>query len=164
MEQYAPVGSNRNPPAVQAGDAPANGSPALQLSPKQLVLGPIPLGSANRLVRERHYLHSAPSGLRLSLGVFARGELVGVLQFNAGPRGARNLFEGASPAEVLSLCRLWLDDELRKNSESRVLAVACRLLAKHTPAKAVRGLLRRPWRRPCGPHLPRCRLALSRRK
>jgi hypothetical protein len=98
---------------------------------------PVPNAVANRLVRERHYLHSAPSGLRLSLGVFAHGELAGVVQFNAGPRGAHSLFAGASSAEVLSLCRLWLDDRLPKNSESRVLSVGCRLLAKQTPAKAV---------------------------
>jgi len=128
-------GVRRSTPPDQGGGGGASPTPALH--PKDLVLAPIPHAVANRLVRAHHYLHSAPTGLRLSLGVFARGALRGVVQFNAGPRGARSLFQGASAAEVLSLCRLWLDDRLPRNSESRVLAVACRLLARHTLAKAI---------------------------
>ena len=129
--------ADRSTPPVQGGDGGANPTPALHISPKDLVVAPIPHAVAAHVVTERHYLHSPPSAVRLSLGVFAAGELLGVAMFNAGPRGGPSLFRGAKSPDVLSLCRLWLDDRLPRNSESRVLAVACRALARHTAAKAV---------------------------
>lgn len=47
-------------------------------------------------------------------------------------RNLHCIIEGARPGEVLELSRLYLDDDLPKNSESRVLSICRRLLKKRT--------------------------------
>lgn len=126
-----------SPPLVQGGDGRSNRTPALQISPKALVVRTIPHAVAAELVRRHHYLHSAPAAVRLSLGVFAGPDLLGTAIFNAGPIGTPKLFGRARSQDVLCLARLWLDDCLPKNSESRVLAIMARFLKRHTRVKAL---------------------------
>ncbi len=128
-------GVDRNPPAVQAGDAPANGSPALQLSPRDLVVRIVPPAVAAEVFTRWHYLHSAPAGVKLTLGVFAGERLAGAVALNAGPINGWRLVKGAQREDCLCLARLWLADDLPRNSESRVLGLVIRLLRRHTAVK-----------------------------
>ncbi|MBM3945085.1 MAG: hypothetical protein FJ317_06300 [SAR202 cluster bacterium] len=50
---------------------------------------------------------------------------------------AHRLVRGIKPDEMVALCRLWLSDDLPKNTESRVIAIALRALRKRTTLKAV---------------------------
>ena len=68
------------------------------------------------------------------LWVFAHGGLLGAVALNAGPIGGRRLVEGATTRDCLSLARLWMADELPRNSKSRVLAMG-RALRRHTAVK-----------------------------
>ena len=86
------------------------------------------------LVRE-HYLHSLPGGTKLALGTFVGRRLLGVLTFGAGPKLGHRLVDGATPNHCLTLTRLWLSDELPKNSESRVIGVVLRGLRRGTSVK-----------------------------
>jgi len=128
-------GADRSTPAVQAGDAPANGSPALQISPRDLTLRTIPPAVAAILFVRHHYLHSAPAGVKLTFGVFAGERLAGAVALNAGPINAHRLVEGAAREDGMCLARLWLADDLPRNSESRVLGLVTRLLRRHTAVK-----------------------------
>ena len=128
-------GVDRNPPAVQVGDAPANGSPALQISPRDLTLRVVPPAVAANLFVRFHYLRSAPAGMKLSLGVFAADRLAGAVALNAGPINGWRLVEGARREDCLCLARLWLNDDLRRNSESRVLGLVVRMLRHHTAVR-----------------------------
>ena len=128
-------GVDRNPPAVQAGDAPANGSPALQLSPRDLTLRVVPPAVSAELFVRHHYLHSAPAGVKLALGVFAGDHLSGAVALNAGPLNGWRLVDGARREDCLCLARLWLADDLPRNSESRVLGLVVRVLRRHTTVK-----------------------------
>lgn len=128
-------GVDPNPPAVQAGDAPANGSPALH--PRDLQVRLVPHSVAAALLVREHYLHAMCAGARLSLGVFAGERLAGVVALNAGPVGGPRLVDGAGTRDCLSLARLWLADDLPRNSESRVLALVVRTLRRHTAVKFV---------------------------
>ncbi|MBM3943367.1 MAG: DNA methyltransferase [SAR202 cluster bacterium] len=105
-------------------------------SPLQtLLVRPIPIGVAKGILEQRHYLHSLPGGTGLAFGTFLNSRLLGALTLGFGPKNAHRLVQGASPADCLTLTRLWLSDELPKNSESRVLGIVLRALKRETRVK-----------------------------
>ena len=71
----------------------------------------------------------------MTFGVFLGQRLLGAIALGVGPFNAHRLVDGAAPADCLTLSRLWLSEELPKNSESRVLGVVLRSLRKHTDLK-----------------------------
>ena len=93
-----------------------------------------PAVARDLLIRE-HYSHSFPAGTQLALGIFTHHRLSGALTFGAGPANAYRLVGGASQRDCLTLSRLWLSDELPRNSESHVLGEVLRSLRKHTAVK-----------------------------
>ena len=122
-------------PPVQGGDGGANPTPALQLFPRDLTLLIVPPAVAAQLFIRHHYLHSAPAGMKLALGVFAGRGLAGAVGLNSGPINAWRLVDGACRADCLCLARLWLADDLPRNCESRVLGLVVRVLRRHTTVK-----------------------------
>jgi hypothetical protein len=78
----------------------------------------------------RHYLHSYPGGAILNFGVFVGPLLLGVAVLGVGPTNIHRLFKGAQSHEVICLARLWLDDRLGRNSESRTLGIILRMLRR----------------------------------
>ena len=111
----------------------ASPTPALQ----SLVVRPVAYNAARDLLARNHYLHTMPGGTKLAFGVFSGGRLMGALALGVGPFNAHRLVSGATHADCIALTRLWLDDGLPKNSESRVLAVVLRSMARHTSVKFV---------------------------
>jgi hypothetical protein len=99
------------------------------------VVKPVPIALAKQLVERHHYLRSLPGGTRLAFGVFIDNRLLGTLTLGVGPLNAYALVDGAAPDDCLTLTRLWLSDELPKNSESRFIGVVLRSLRKHTSLK-----------------------------
>jgi hypothetical protein len=61
--------------------------------------------------------------------------LLGALTLGAGPANAYSLLDGATPDDCLTLTRLWMSDELPKNSESRFLGIVMRALKRNTSLK-----------------------------
>ena len=122
-------------PADQRAGSGATPTPALQrpatFGPKDIDVRPIPHGIARKICQQKHYLKSFPGGSVLSFGVFAAGRLLGVLVLGVGPSNLHRYFEGAAPEQVMCLSRLWLDDRLGRNSESRTLAIVMRHLRRH---------------------------------
>ena len=106
----------------------ATPTPALQT----LLVTPIPIWVAKQLIVLYHYLRSLPGGTKLAFGVFLGALLKGVITFGVGPVNAFRLVEGCTPDECLTLTRLWLSDDLPKNSESRVIGIVLKALKKHT--------------------------------
>ena len=129
----APVVQVVGHPPNRAEEGGARPTPALY----QLLMRPIPHRVARRAVERYHYLHSLPGGTSLAFGVFDAGRLVGVLTLGVGPTMAHRLVTGATTRDCLTLTRLWLSDELPKNSESHVLSVVLRALRRHTSLKFV---------------------------
>ena len=60
---------------------------------------------------------------------------MGVVTLGVGPFNVPSLVEGATADDCLALTRLWLSNDLPKNSESRVLGVITRALTKSTSVK-----------------------------
>ena len=124
--------------SVMAGTAPfqeASGGSIPTPALHSLKVLPIPMSAARQLIERNHYQHSLPGGTHLSLGVFVHRRLSGALTFGAGPFNSPSLVRGATAEDCLCLTRLWLSDELPKNSESRVLGVVIHALRRNTRVK-----------------------------
>lgn len=104
-------------------------------SAKDLRVEPIAASDANRACARLHYSGTYVRNSQLHLGVFLAGRLEGVMQF--GPsldkRKLVGLVRGTGWNEFVELNRLAFSDALPRNSESRALAVAFRLIRVHAP-------------------------------
>lgn len=104
-------------------------------SAKDIIVKPIARADADRIVKRLHYSHSVVRNSQLHLGVFLGGRCHGVMQF--GPsfdkRKIQGIVSGTAWDGFLELNRLAFDDELPRNSESRALGVAMRMLRKNAP-------------------------------
>lgn len=102
---------------------------------KDLRVAPIPSADANALMRKLHYSHKVVMNSQLHLGAFLGGRLEGAMQF--GPSLDRRkllpLVEGTQWNGFLELNRLAFSDNLPRNSESRALGVALRLIRREYP-------------------------------
>jgi len=102
---------------------------------KDLIVKPIASADAIAFVKAHHYSGKVAQNSQLHLGVFLDGRLHGVMQF--GPsldkRKIQGLVSGTQWHEFLELNRMAFDDVLPRNSESRALSIAWRLLKKHAP-------------------------------
>lgn len=102
---------------------------------KDLIVKPIKSADAIAFVKAHHYSGKVAQNSQLHLGVFLDGRLHGVMQF--GPsldkRKIQGLVSGTQWHEFLELNRMAFDDVLPRNSESRALAVAFRMIRKNAP-------------------------------
>ena len=118
------------PESIQAGGG-AIPTPALQ----SLTVRPISHRAAKELLVRNHYLHTMPGGTKLAFGIFSGKRLMGTVTLGVGPFNVHRLVAGSTRDDCLVLSRLWLADDLPKNSESRVLAVILRSLGRDTSVK-----------------------------
>jgi len=91
--------------------------------------------TANDFVRKYHYSGKITLQSVLHFGCFLNGLLHGVLQFGV-PTDLRKtipLVKGTLWREMLELNRMALDDYLPRNSESRCLSVALKIIRKQYP-------------------------------
>lgn len=102
---------------------------------KDIILMPIDRCVANELVKRVHYSGTVVNNSQLHIGVYYQGSLEGVLQF--GPslvkKNIIGLVAGTKWNEFIELNRLAFTDKLPRNSESRAISIAIRLLRKHAP-------------------------------
>ena len=102
---------------------------------KDIVLRPVGATEANAFIRRTHYSGKVMNGSQIHLGVFYRGVLHGVMQFGP-PMDRRNmldLVEGIGWNEFIELNRLAFTDMLPRNSESRAISVALKMIRKFAP-------------------------------
>jgi hypothetical protein len=78
-----------------------------------------------------------PAVVTRSFAVTLSGRLVGAVIFTAGARHAHRVIAGAPIGAVITLGRLWLDDAVPTNGESRVLGVVLRQLRRERRHLAV---------------------------
>ncbi len=104
-------------------------------SAKEIVVKPIGAADANRAIDRLHYSHAHVRNSQLHLGVFLAGRLEGVMQF--GPsldkRKIQPLVSGTGWNGFIELNRLAFSDALPRNSESRAIGVAMRMLRASAP-------------------------------
>lgn len=90
---------------------------------------------ANAFVRINHYSGKIVPNSQLHFGAFYNNVLHGVMQFgpSINKKGTINLVENTGWNEFVELNRMAFDDFLPKNSESRCISVAIKLIKKHAP-------------------------------
>lgn len=95
----------------------------------------IPSKLANDFIRKHHYSGKTVNNSKLHFGVFYNGRLHGAMSFGSplDKRKMLGLVEGSKWNSVLELNRMAFDDVLPRNSESRAIAIACRLIKKNAP-------------------------------
>lgn len=99
---------------------------------KRIVLKPIDRKDADALIRRVHYSGKTVNNSQIHIGVFIDGRLEGAMQF--GPsldkRKVQGLVRGTLWNEFIELNRMAFSDSLPRNSESRALGVAMRMIKK----------------------------------
>jgi hypothetical protein len=105
------------------------------VSAKEIRVAPINAAAARQLVARYHYSGKVVNNSKLHLGVFYDGHAEGVMSFGKSmkPREMLPLVSGTSWNGALELNRMAFSDKLPRNSESRALAVAFRMIRKHYP-------------------------------
>lgn len=104
-------------------------------SAKDIVIKPISAKAANELVKRVHYSGTHTQNSQLHLGAFYNGKLEGAMQFGP-PIDRRKVLPLVADTEwnnMIELNRMAFSDVLPRNSESRALAVAFRMIKKHNP-------------------------------
>lgn len=92
-------------------------------------------GLAVKTIKENHYSKKVVNSSRFHLGVFISGNFVGVLQFGYlfNPTYHDKIVEGGSSENAMELNRMWLDDIAPKNSESKAISYAIKVVKKRFP-------------------------------
>ena len=105
------------------------------VSAKDILIKPITAHAANALVKKVHYSGKVVANSCLHFGAFLDGKLEGVMSFGSPmiKKNAHKMVEGTTWNGMLELNRMAFSDALPKNSESRALGVAFRLIKKHYP-------------------------------
>lgn len=104
-------------------------------SAKDIIVKPISAADATAVVRRVHYSGKVVQNSQLHFGVFLGGRLEGAMQF--GPsldkRKMLGLVTGTGWNGFIELNRMAFSERLPKNSESRAIGVAMRLIKQHYP-------------------------------
>lgn len=105
------------------------------MSAKEIIVKPISSQDAARIVKACHYSGKVVQNSQLHFGVFLNGKCGGAMQF--GPsldkRKIQGLVSGTGWNGFIELNRMAFADWLPRNSESRAIAVAMRLIRKAYP-------------------------------
>lgn len=102
---------------------------------KDILVKPITAQSANAVIKKFHYSGKVVHNSQLHLGVFINDKCEGAMQF--GPcmvkKNMLKLVTGTKWNGFIELNRMAFGPKLPKNSESRALGVALRLIRKNYP-------------------------------
>lgn len=108
---------------------------------KDIIVKVIPAKVATPFVKKYHYSGKVVQNSQLHLGCFLDGQLHGVMSFGPsldkrkvlGLVKTENKTEATKWNEFLELNRMAFDEYLPRNSESRCLSIAFRLIRKNAP-------------------------------
>lgn len=105
------------------------------MSAKELVIKGIPVNQARDFVRRYHYSGKVDLRSTVHLGVFWNGKLEGAIQFGPSMDKGRSqhLVKDTSWNGFIELHRLAFSDRLPRNSESRAISIALKMLKKNAP-------------------------------
>lgn len=102
---------------------------------KDIIVKVIPSKVANEFVKKNHYSGKVVPNSKLHFGCFLDNRLHGVMSFGS-PMVKKNVIhfvENTKWNEMLELNRMAFDDYLPKNSESRSISIAIKLIKKNAP-------------------------------
>jgi len=103
---------------------------------KDLKIMPISNGIGRRFVAQHHYAVICPPITKLTLGLFHKGNLVGVALWGYGTRPRhmiKKIFPSLDVEDYLELNRLCVLDSMPRNVESRFLRLMSAYIKDHLP-------------------------------
>lgn len=102
---------------------------------KEIVVKVIPRDIANEFIKKHHYSGKVMQSSQVHFGCFLDGKLGGVMQFGSciDRRKMQSLVRGCGWNDFIELNRMAFIDILPKNSESRCISIAIKLLKKNAP-------------------------------
>lgn len=102
---------------------------------KKIRIEPISSSIANAFIKKYHYSGKVTSNSQLHFGAFYNSILHGAMSFGPSLDKSKiiGLVKDTKWNDFLELNRMAFDDFLPKNSESRSIAIAMRLIKKHYP-------------------------------
>jgi len=115
------------------------GSGSIPTSPLQFYIKQIPKSLAKHVYAKWHYLGKQDFVATHNFGAFYGGECLGAISFGPPPtwQVVFSLFGHKDQEGIFDIKRLAMKDECPKNSESRLIGVAIKLLRKETYVKAI---------------------------
>lgn len=102
---------------------------------KRIIVAPVDRKAADACVERWHYSGRTYPKSRLHLGVWLDGELLGAMQFGPPLQTSHlvGLVRDTKWNGFIELNRMAFSDRLPRNSESRALSVAMKMMRKHAP-------------------------------
>ena len=104
-------------------------------SAKELIIKPIGAKDANLIIKNLHYSNKVVPNSQLHFGVFLQNKLEGAMSF--GPpinkKGTINIVKDTSWSGMLELNRMAFSDKLPRNSESRAMSIAFKIIKQNYP-------------------------------
>jgi len=102
---------------------------------KEIIVRVIPAKIANDFIRKHHYSGKIVNNSVLHFGAFLDDRLHGAMSFGSplDKRKVLGLVEGTKWNEMLELNRMAFDEYLPRNSESRCISIALKLIRKNAP-------------------------------
>lgn len=102
---------------------------------KEIIVKVIPAKIANEFVKKHHYSGKVVPNSNLHFGAFLDGYLHGVLSFgpSINKKGTIKIVKNTRWNEFIELNRMAFDDYLPKNSESRCISIAIKLIKRYAP-------------------------------
>ena len=87
---------------------------------------------ANEIIIKNHYSHKIYNATYIHLGVFFEDKLVGVLQYGyaMNPASQDKVVADTKIDEYLELNRMWVDDIMPKNTESKAISYSIKYIKK----------------------------------
>ena len=92
----------------------------------------IPRNLANEIIIKNHYSHKIYQATYIHLGLFYQDEIVGVLQYGyaMNPASQEGVVADTKIDEYLELNRMWVDDKMPRNTESRAISYSIKYIKK----------------------------------
>lgn len=105
------------------------------MSAKDIIVKPIDSLIANALIKKLHYSGKTVNNSQVHLGVYYAGKLEGAMQFGPSLDKSKiqTLVRDTKWNAFIELNRMAFSDALPKNSESRAIAIAMKIIKKHAP-------------------------------
>ena len=105
----------------------------MDINVKDIIIKPINSTIANAFVKKHHYSGKVTSNSQLHFGAFYKDVLHGVMSFGPSLDKSKivGLVKDTKWNDFLELNRMAFDDYLPKNSESRSISIAMKLIKKH---------------------------------
>lgn len=109
----------------------------MQYNVDDIYVRPISRELAKQVIKSKHYMKTFPSGAKLFVGIYHKGfkPIMGVAVFgmSTGTLSKVKLFPGITAENIIEMQRLWIDDKMLHNAESKTLSLIMKLFKEKAP-------------------------------